>query len=140
MLLGEFRHSLDAKGRLFLPARWREELTEGVVISKGLDRCLYLMSAQRFAELSERLSGLSVNRKDNRDYSRILFSGASEEQVDRQGRITIPAGLREYAGLTKDIVLAGVSTRGEIWDGEAWAAYQGGVQGQYEQIAEKLEI
>lgn len=140
MLLGEFRHSLDAKGRVFLPARWREELGEGVVVSKGLDRCLYLMASPRFAEMAERLSDLSVNRKDNRDYSRILFTGASEEQVDRQGRIILPPALREFAGLEKDVVLAGVSKRAEIWDRTAWETYQQRVQPEYEEIAEKLEL
>ncbi|MGH2706573.1 MAG: division/cell wall cluster transcriptional repressor MraZ [Actinomycetota bacterium] len=140
MLLGEFRHSLDAKGRLFLPARWRDELGEGVVVSKGLDRCLDLMPGPRFAEMAEQLSELSVNRRDNRDYSRILFSGASEEAVDRQGRITLPPALREFAGLEKEVVLAGVSRRAEIWDRATWETYQQRVQPQYEEIAEKLEL
>lgn len=140
MLLGEFRHSVDAKGRVFVPARWREELVGGVVVTKGLDRCLYIMSKQRFSELADRLSSLSLNRKTNRDYSRVLFSGASEEQMDRQGRITLPPGLREFAGLQRDVVVTGVMHRGEIWDRGAWEEYRETVQSRYEDIAEELEL
>ena len=95
MLLGEFRHSLDAKGRVFLPSRWREELGDTVVITQGLDRCLFLMGKQRFEDWAQRFDDLPVERKDARAYSRIFFAKASEEQVDGQGRITIPASLRE---------------------------------------------
>lgn len=140
MLLGEFRHSVDAKGRVFVPARWREELVGGVVVTKGLERCLYIMSKQRFSELADRLSSLSLNRKTNRDYSRVLFSGASEEQMDRQGRITLPPGLREFAGLQRDVVVTGVMHRGEIWDRGAWEEYRETVQSRYEDIAEELEL
>lgn len=139
-MLGEFRHTLDLKGRIFLPARWREELGEVVILTKGLDRCLYVMPKAQFAELSERLAALPVNRRDNRDYSRILFSGASEEAVDRQGRVIIPAHLREYAGLDKEAVLAGVAARAEIWDRASWLEYQSQVQERYEDIAEKIDL
>lgn len=139
MLLGEFRHSVDEKGRVFVPARWREELAGGVVVTKGLERCLYVMGKQRFAELADRLSSMSLNRRTNRDYSRILFSGASEEQMDKQGRITLPPALREFAGLSRDVVVAGVMHRGELWDRQAWDEYQGQVQERYEEIAEELQ-
>lgn len=140
MLLGEFHHSVDAKGRVFIPARWREELGEGIVVTRGLEGCLYVMSKDRFAELADRLSQMTINRKTNRDYSRILFTGASEEVLDRQGRITIPSTLRQYAKLSRDVVVVGVMHRAEIWDGGAWQEYQGRVQPQYEEIAEKLEM
>lgn len=140
MLLGEFRHSIDAKGRVFLPAKWREELPDEVVLTKGLDRCLYLMSKDRFEQMAGRLSQLPLNRRDNRNYSRILFGGAYEEQVDRQGRITVPVALREYAGLEKEIVLAGVSERAEVWDRVAWNQHQERILEEYEDIAEKLEL
>lgn len=140
MLLGEFRHSLDAKGRVFLPSRWREELSEGVVVTKGLERCLWILPRPRFEELAEQVHSLPVNRKRNRDYERILFSGASEEEIDRQGRITIPPALREYAGLDREVVLAGIRRRAEIWDRGVWSDYRTDLEGQYERIAEELEL
>ena len=140
MLLGEFRHSLDAKGRVFLPARWREELGDIVVITQGLDRCLFLMSRPRFEEFAHRFDELPVERKDARAYSRIFFSKASEEQVDTQGRITIPANLRELATLGKELVLSGVSRRAEIWDRSLYESYQGNVVDRYEEIAETLDL
>lgn len=140
MLLGEFRHSLDAKGRVFLPARWREELAGGVVVTKGMERCLWILPRTRFEELAEQLHTLTVTRKRNRDYERILFSGASEEEIDRQGRITIPPSLREYAALGREVVLAGVRRRAEIWDRAAWNEYRPSLEAQYEQIAEELEL
>lgn len=140
MLLGEFRHSLDAKGRVFLPSRWREELTGGVVVTKGLERCLWVLTPTRFEELAEQLHTLSSTRKRNRDYERILFGGATEEEIDRQGRITIPPSLREYAGLSREVVVTGVRIRAEIWDRAAWATYRGDLEAQYEAIAEELEL
>lgn len=140
VLLGEFRHSLDSKGRVFLPARWREELGEVVVITQGLDRCLFLLARPRFEELAERFDRLSLESPDARAYSRIFFSKASEESVDGQGRITIPANLRAQAGLEKELVLAGVSRRAEVWDRAHYDAYQGNVQEQYEEIAAKLQL
>ncbi|HVF12928.1 MAG TPA: division/cell wall cluster transcriptional repressor MraZ [Actinomycetota bacterium] len=140
MLLGEFRHSLDAKGRVFLPSRWREELATGVVVTKGLEGCLLVMTKQRFSEVAERLHELPLNRKTNRDYSRLFFSGASEERVDSQGRMSIPPALREFGGLGKEVVLVGVSDRAEIWDRATWSEYQSGVEEQYEQIAEQIEL
>ncbi|HYR61784.1 MAG TPA: division/cell wall cluster transcriptional repressor MraZ [Actinomycetota bacterium] len=140
MLLGEFRHSLDTKGRVFLPSRWREELGEVVVITKGFEGCLFLMGKTRFEEFAQRFDDLPVERKDARAYSRFFFSKASEEQVDGQGRITIPANLRELAGLGKELVLAGVSRRAEIWDRTLYDSYQSNVVERYEEIAETLQF
>lgn len=140
MLLGEFRHSLDAKGRVFVPSRWREELAEGVVVTKGLERCLWVLSKARFEELTEQVSKLSVTRKRNRDYERIVFGSASEEEIDRQGRVTIPPTLREYAGLTREVVLTGLRRRAEIWDRAIWTEYRSTLESQYEEIAEELEL
>lgn len=140
MLLGEFRHSLDSKGRVFLPSRWREELGETVVITQGLDRCLFLMGKPRFEDWAQRFDELPVERKDARAYSRIFFAKASEEQVDGQGRITIPANLRDLAGLGRELVLSGVSRRAEIWDRALYDTYQGNVVERYEEIAETLQL
>lgn len=138
MLTGEFKHSLDAKGRVFLPSKWREELKGEVVVTAGLDRCLYVLTESRFTEKAAQLEQLSSNQKINRDYNRLFFSSASEEQVDRSGRMTIPPRLREYAGLEKEVVLIGVSERAEIWDREAWMEYKRGVESTYEELAEQL--
>lgn len=140
MLLGEFRHSMDAKGRVFVPARWREELRSGVVLAQGLDHCIYVFGSPAFEELSLRLEELPVTRKTNRDYSRLLLGTASEEQMDKQGRISIPPVLREWARLDKEAVVIGVRSRAEIWDRDAWDAYKSSVENDYETIAEALEI
>lgn len=139
MLLGEFRHTVDVKGRIFVPSRWREELKDGVVVTAGLERCLYVMTRERFEQRASQLENLSPNRRTNRDHNRLFFSSASEELVDRSGRMNIPSGLRDYAGLKKEVVLIGVSGRAEIWDREAWAEYKGSVEGAYETIAEQLD-
>ena len=140
MLLGEFRHSLDAKGRVFLPARWREELATGVVVTRGLDTSLVLMTKERFNKRSEQLEQLAHEQRMNRDYLRLFYSGASEEKVDGQGRMSIPPILREYASLTKDVVLVGVADRAEIWDRERWETYRQRVESEIEDIAEKIEF
>lgn len=140
MLLGEFRHSLDAKGRVFLPARWREELGVTVVVTLGLDKCLYLMAAPAFAELAQRFDGLALEDPAARKYMRVFFSQASEETVDGQGRVSIPPHLRTVAGLDKELVLAGASKRAEIWDRSAYDAYQVEAQEQYEDIAKTLNL
>lgn len=138
MLLGEFRHALDTKGRVFLPARWREELGEKVVLTLGLDRCLYLMTKESFSEMAEHFERWQLEHEDARRYQRLFFAKASEESVDSQGRITIPPPLREVAGLTKELVLAGASKRAEVWDRTRWDAYSGEAQERYEEIARGL--
>lgn len=140
MLVGEYPYSLDDKGRVFVPARWREELSEGVVITWGPERFLYVMPRARFVELASRLKELSITQKDIRDYNRLFFGKAQEEQMDKQGRIAIPQRLRDYAGLTKEVVLTGVSDQAEIWDRVAWESYEGEMRNQYPDIAEKLRI
>lgn len=107
-------------------------------MTAGLDRCLYVLPETRFAQRAAQLDELSPNQKVNRDFSRLFFSSASEEQVDRSGRMSIPARLREYAGLEKEVVLIGVSERAEIWNRETWDGYKQGVETDYEAIAEQL--
>jgi MraZ protein len=123
MLLGTHTPKLDEKGRLFLPAKFRDELSEGVVITRGQERCLYVFSAKEFAEVHEKLRQAPASVKDARDYLRVMLSGASDETPDKQGRVLLPAMLRSYAGLTKDLVIIGVGSRAEIWDADAWAQY-----------------
>lgn len=123
MLLGTHTPKLDEKGRLFLPAKFRDELSEGVVITRGQERCLYVFSAKEFAEIHEKLRQAPASVKDARDYLRVMLSGASDETPDKQGRVLLPAMLRSYAGLTKDLVIIGVGSRAEIWDADSWAQY-----------------
>lgn len=130
---------MDSKGRVFVPSRWRQELGEGVVLTKGLERCLYVMASEKFERFAGQAEGMGLERRTSRAYSRVVGSGSAEETIDRQGRITIPPALREYAGLTKEVVLAGVLGRAEIWDRAAWNAYRTSAEGEYESIAEQLE-
>lgn len=123
MLLGTHTPKLDEKGRLFLPAKFRDELSEGVVITRGQERCLYVFSAKEFASVHEKLRQAPASVKGARDYLRVLLSGASDETPDKQGRVVLPAMLRSYAGLTKDLVIIGVGSRAEIWDATAWSEY-----------------
>jgi len=123
VFLGTHSPRLDEKGRLFLPAKFRDELAEGVVITKGQERCLFVFPLGEFQRVTEALSQAPVTQKTVRDYSRVFFASAWQEVPDRQGRVTIPPALRQYAGLSKDCVVIGANTRVEIWDTAAWEAY-----------------
>ncbi len=123
MFLGTHTPRLDEKGRLILPAKYRDELSAGLVLTKGQERCLYVFPAQEFSRITEGLRTAPVTAKAVRDYSRVFFASASDEELDRQGRITIPPSLREYAGLQRDCVVIGANARLEIWDAAAWASY-----------------
>ena len=123
MFLGTHAPRLDEKGRLFLPAKYRDELAGGLVITKGQERCLYVFPQAEFTRLTEALSTAPVTGKAVRDYSRVFFASASDELPDKQGRITIPPSLRQYAGLQRDCVVVGANTRLEIWDAVAWQGY-----------------
>ena len=123
MFLGTHAPRLDEKGRLILPAKYREELAGGVVITKGQERCLYLFPQEEFTRITEALRTAPVTAKAVRDYSRVFFASASDELPDKQGRITVPPALRGYAGLQRDCVVIGANTRLEIWDTQAWETY-----------------
>ena len=123
MFLGTHSPRLDDKGRLILPAKYREELAAGLVLTKGQDGCLYVFPAGEFSRITDALRTAPVTAKAVRDYSRVLFASASDEELDRQGRITIPLGLRGYARLDRECVVIGANTRLEIWDASAWASY-----------------
>ncbi|MCU1674043.1 MAG: cell division protein MraZ [Frankiales bacterium] len=124
MFLGTHTPRLDDKGRLFLPAKYRDELAGGVVVTRGQERCLFVFTRAAFDQRAQELQSASLTSRNARDYGRMFFSSASDETPDKQGRITIPARLRTYAGLDRDCVVIGANTRLEIWDVEAWAAYE----------------
>jgi MraZ protein len=123
MFFGTYTPRLDEKGRLFLPAKFRDELAEGLVVTRGQERCLYVWSMEEFGKLTERLRETPVTNKAARDYVRMFFAGASDETPDKQGRITVPPMLRDYASLTRDCVVIGAMNRIEIWDATSWQTY-----------------
>jgi len=123
VFLGTHSPRLDEKGRLFLPAKYRDELAPGLVITKGQERCLYVFPLPEFGRITEALRAAPVTAKAVRDYSRVFFASASDEMPDKQGRVTIPAALRDYAGLQRDCVVIGANTRLEIWDAQSWTSY-----------------
>lgn len=123
MFLGTHNPKLDDKGRIILPAKFRHELAEGLVVTRGQEKCLYVFSASEFAELHEKIRQAPVTSKSARDFLRVFLSGASDETPDSQNRITVPMALREYAGLSKDLTVIGAGNRVEIWDTSAWDSY-----------------
>ena len=138
MFLGSHSPRLDDKGRLTLPAKFREELEGGLVITKGQERCLYVFPMAEFSRISESLRTAPVTAKSLRDYSRVFFSSANDDVPDKQGRITIPPALREYAGLTRDCIVNGANTRVEIWDTERWAAYLTEQEESFAELSEEV--
>jgi MraZ protein len=138
MFLGTHAPKLDEKGRLFLPAKYRDELSGGVVITKGQERCLYVFPLEEFTRITEALRNEPVTAKGVRDKTRILFASASDEVPDKQGRITVPTSLRTYAGLQRDCVVIGANTRLEIWDALAWEAYLAAQEDSYSDADEEV--
>jgi MraZ protein len=123
VFLGTHTPRLDDKGRLILPAKYREELASGLVLTKGQERCLFVFPQAEFARITDALRAAPVTAKAVRDFSRVFFASASDEIPDKQGRITIPAALRDYAALNRDCAVIGANTRLEIWDAVAWDSY-----------------
>jgi MraZ protein len=123
MFLGTYTPRLDEKGRLILPAKYRDELGNGLVLTRGQERCIYVFSQREFEAVHEQMRQAPMTSRQARDYIRVFLSGASDEMPDKQGRITIPAPLRSYAGLDREVTVIGAGTRAEIWDTQAWNAY-----------------
>ncbi len=138
MFMGEYNHNLDEKGRVTVPARFREELGAEFVMTKGLDQCLFIYSTDEWETLTERLRQLPFTRSDARSFVRLFFSGASQGSFDSQGRALIPANLREYADLDREAVIIGVGARIEVWAREAWERFQNVAEESYEELAEEL--
>lgn len=123
MLLGEYRHNVDVKGRVSVPSKFRGDLGQSFIVTKGLDNCLFMYSKSEWETFENKLKALPLTNNDARSFMRFFFAGATECEVDKQGRINIPQLLREYAGIKKDVVIVGVSTRAEIWDSSRWEEY-----------------
>ena len=139
MLLGEYIHILDTKKRISLPARFRKEVGKKIVITRGLDNCLFVYSQKNWEKITERLRGRSsMGQADQRGFNRFLLSGAVEVDVDSVGRILIPDFLKDFAGLKSKVILAGVNDRIEIWNDITWQAYKKRIEKRADQMAEKL--
>lgn len=138
MLIGEYTHVIDDKNRVSLPAKFRKELGGRVVITRGLDSCLFLYSEKAWEKIAEAYGSLSVASSDTRKFSRFMLAGASEVEVDSAGRILVPEFLASYAGLTGKVVLAGLYGRIEIWNNERWEADKSSFETQGESVAERL--
>jgi transcriptional regulator MraZ len=138
VFLGTHHPRLDVKGRLALPARFRIDLAGGLVVTKGQERCLYAFPIDEFTRLTEALRDAPVTARAVRDYSRVFFASATHEVPDAQGRVTLPASLREYAGLDKDCAVIGANTRVEIWNASAWDAYLADREQAFSDAAEEV--
>ncbi|HEY6499426.1 MAG TPA: division/cell wall cluster transcriptional repressor MraZ [Streptosporangiaceae bacterium] len=138
MFLGTHTPRLDEKGRLILPAKYRDELAEGVVITKGQERCLYVWPLAEFTRVTTAMRDAQMSGKTLRDHSRVLFASASDEVPDKQGRITVPPALRQYAALDRDCVVIGANTRMEIWDAAAWEAYLAAQEESFSDASEEV--
>ncbi len=140
MLLGEYQHSLDEKGRLIIPAKFREDLGENFVVTRGLDNCLFAYPLSQWKTIEEKVKELPTSQAETRAFVRMFFSGAVEVELDKQGRIVIPQQLREHAHIERDTYVIGVSTKVEIWAKEVWENYSNQAEQSYEEIAAITKI
>jgi MraZ protein len=138
MFIGEYKHSIDEKGRLAIPKKFREELSTGAVVTRGLDTSLFLFPKEEWDKLAQKLASLPLGQSNSRAFARLMLAGAMDVEVDKQGRIVLPEYLRGYAGINKNVVIAGLYTRLEIWDEEKWEAYTKQVEGDADSVAEQL--
>jgi len=138
MLIGEYTHTLDPKKRLSLPSKFRAELGRKVVITRGLDNCLFMYSTKEWGKVAQKLAQLSFTKADTRGFNRFMLSGAVEVEVDSAGRILIPDFQKEFAALKGKVILAGLNDRVEVWDENRWKSYKKRIEGQADQMAEKL--
>jgi len=140
MFFGEYQHALDAKGRMFVPAKFREELGEKFIVTIGLDRCLFVFPAETFLIYKEKLDAISLANRDARNFTRFFFAGAAECELDKQGRIMLPQKLRDYAHLDKEVTVVGVSGRVELWNTEDWEKEHSIENFSPDELAEKMEL
>ncbi|MEW9050369.1 MAG: division/cell wall cluster transcriptional repressor MraZ [Neobacillus sp.] len=138
MFMGEYHHSIDNKGRMIVPSKFRDELGEMFIITRGLDQCLFGYPMSEWELIEEKLKGLPLTKKDARAFTRFFFSGATESELDKQGRINIPAPLLQYAKLEKECVILGVSNRIEIWSKQIWEDYFSQSEESFAEIAENM--
>ncbi len=138
MFIGEYRHALDEKGRLAIPVKFRGDLEAGAIVTRGLDGCLYVYTVAEWQKLAEKLSAMPMSQANSRAFARLMLAGAMDVAIDKQGRIVLPEYLRDYAGLRKNIVIAGLVNHLELWDEKAWDAYKRKTEQDSGDIAEQL--
>ncbi|WP_335973841.1 MULTISPECIES: division/cell wall cluster transcriptional repressor MraZ [Streptomycetaceae] len=136
--LGTYTPRLDDKNRLVLPSRFREQLADGLVMTRGQERCLYVWPVEGFRAATEQFSGAPLTSKATRDYLRVLFAGAHDEVPDKQGRVTVPQPLRDYAGLVRECAVIGANTRVEIWSADAWERYLAAQEDTFSALSEEV--
>ncbi len=139
MFIGEYTHTIDEKGRMNMPAKFRRDLSGGVVITRGLDGCLFVYPKSEWDPTAEKLSKLSISKRSSRAFARLMLAGAWDAELDAQGRVMLPEYLREYASVKKHVVVAGLYNRIEIWDEDAWRQYRTKTEAESDDIAESLE-
>ena len=139
MFMGEYSHTIDAKGRIIVPVKFRESLGDNFVVTKGLDNCLFVYTKEDWQKFEEKLRKLPLTNKDARKFTRFFLAGAAEMEVDKQGRILIPSVLREFAALEKDVVFVGVGSRIEIWNRAGWDESISGYDDDMDEVAENMD-
>lgn len=138
MFIGEYHHTVDDKGRMAVPVKFRAALAEGAVVTRGLDRSLFLYPKSEWLVLAEKLAALPMGQADTRAFARLMLAGAMEVELDKSGRVNVPEYLRSYAGLKKQVVVAGLYNRLELWDEDAWSTYAAKTEAEGNDIAERL--
>ena len=138
MFIGEYKHTIDEKGRLAVPVKFRAQLSGGAVVTRGLDNCLFLYTEEEWKNLAERLAKLPIGKANSRAFARLMLAGAMDVSLDKQGRVILPDYLRKYAAVGKNVVVAGLYNRLEIWDEAKWEEYKSGTESSSGDIAEQL--
>lgn len=138
MFIGEYHHTIDEKGRVAVPVKFRKELANGAVVTKGLDACLFLYPAKEWETQAVRIAGLPITRSDSRAFNRHMLSGAMDIEMDKQGRVVVPDYLRTFSGINKKVVITGLYNRIEIWDAEKWEHYKQNTEAESNAIAERM--
>ncbi len=138
MFIGEYSHNLDDKGRIAIPKKFRPDLSKGAVVTKGLDNCLFLYTQEEWEKLAQKLATLPFAQSNTRAFARLMLAGAMDVSIDKQGRIVLPEYLRNFAGFKKNIVVAGLYNRLELWDNEKWVEYKNRTEKESNEIAERM--
>ena len=138
MFIGEYTHSVDSKNRLFVPTKFQKDLKQGIVVTRGLDSCLFVFTLKAWEEIATKLKSMPLTNQNSRAFARLMLAGAMEVKLDKQGRMLIPQYLKEFASLSKETVLAGLFDRIEIWNKESWEKYKKQTEKDSNKIAENL--
>jgi MraZ protein len=138
VFIGEYQHVLDTKKRVAVPAKFRAHFKKGIVVTRGLDGCLFIYTSEEWRKIAEKLGSMPVGEKGTRSFIRMVLAGATDGKLDSQGRILIPEYLKKYAGLKKDVTIAGLFNRLEIWDSKIWDRYKKGAEKNQDEVAEQL--